>query len=139
MFNITVNNISFILWWSVLLVKQEYPKKPTDLLQLDDKFYHIKLYSLPCCYRSLLSTYKVNHFKCQYDVQNLFYSSINWNKCLFQVSSIFILKIDLANTCIRYLDEATDYCCCILCICYFLVISHTLIIFLIWLLLLYHT
>ena len=45
-FNATFNNISVILWWSVLLVEETgVPgKKPTDLPQVTDKFYHIMLY-----------------------------------------------------------------------------------------------
>jgi hypothetical protein len=45
-FNATFNNISVILWWSVLLVEETgVPgKKPTDLPQVADKFYHIMLY-----------------------------------------------------------------------------------------------
>jgi hypothetical protein len=37
-FNATFNNISVVLWWSVLLV--EYPEKTTDLLQVADKLSH---------------------------------------------------------------------------------------------------
>jgi len=44
-FNTTLNNISVISWWSVLLVEEtEYQKKTTDLLQLTDELYHIILY-----------------------------------------------------------------------------------------------
>jgi hypothetical protein len=40
----TFNNISTILWWSVLLVDEiEYPEKITDLLQVIAKLYHIVL------------------------------------------------------------------------------------------------
>jgi len=39
MFNATFNNISVILWLSVLLVK-----KTTDLQRVADKLYHIVLY-----------------------------------------------------------------------------------------------
>ena len=38
-FNATLNNISVISWWSVLLVEEtEYPEKTTDLPQVTDKF-----------------------------------------------------------------------------------------------------
>ena len=43
-FNATFNNISAILWWSVLLWslrKPKYPEKTSDLQQVTDKMYHV--------------------------------------------------------------------------------------------------
>jgi len=45
MFDAIFNNISVISWRSVLLLEeQEYREKTTDLPQVTDKLYHIKLY-----------------------------------------------------------------------------------------------
>ena len=46
MFNATFNNISVILWQTVLLVEETgvSGKKPTDLSQVTEKLYHIMLY-----------------------------------------------------------------------------------------------
>jgi hypothetical protein len=46
-FNATFNNISVIMWQSVLLVeKPEYQEKTTDLSPVFDKLYHIMLYQV---------------------------------------------------------------------------------------------
>ena len=53
--NVTFNNISVIMWWSVLLVeKQEDPEKTSDLPQVTDKLYHLM-------YRVCASPYDHNH------------------------------------------------------------------------------
>ena len=46
-FNATFNNISVILWRSVLLVDEpEYQEKTTDLSQVTDELDHIMLYRI---------------------------------------------------------------------------------------------
>jgi hypothetical protein len=43
-FNATFNNLSVISWQSVLLVEETEIGEKTDLPQVTDKLYHIKLY-----------------------------------------------------------------------------------------------
>jgi hypothetical protein len=46
-FNATFNNISVILWRSVLLVEETaVPEKSNDLPQVTDKFYNIMLHRI---------------------------------------------------------------------------------------------
>jgi hypothetical protein len=54
-FNATSNNISVILWWSVLLVE-----KTTDLLQVTDKLDHLMLYQV----RLTMSTIQIHNVSC---------------------------------------------------------------------------
>jgi hypothetical protein len=43
-FNTTFNNISVIAWWSVLFVeKTGVPGETTDLSQVTDKLYYVRL------------------------------------------------------------------------------------------------
>ena len=45
MFNATFKSISVISWWSVLLVEEtEFPKKTSDLSQVNEKLYYLMLY-----------------------------------------------------------------------------------------------
>jgi hypothetical protein len=47
-FNVTFNNISVISWQSVLLVEETGgAEKTTDLRQVTDNLYHIRLYTSP--------------------------------------------------------------------------------------------
>ena len=45
MFNATVNNISVISWWSVLVMEETgVPRESHCPFQVTDKFYHIMLH-----------------------------------------------------------------------------------------------
>ena len=44
--NASFNNISVILWWSVLLVEETGVPRETDLPQVTDKLYHIDVYRI---------------------------------------------------------------------------------------------
>jgi hypothetical protein len=45
-FEPTLNNISVISWWSILLVEEMYTEKTTHLSQVTDKHYTIMLYQV---------------------------------------------------------------------------------------------
>ena len=64
-FNATFNNISVILWRSVLLVEEtEVPGKNTDLPQVTDKLYHTMLYRV---YSSFIRTLNFSGYRqCMY-------------------------------------------------------------------------
>jgi hypothetical protein len=58
LFNATFNNISVISWWSVLLVdKQEYQEKTTDLPQVTDKLYTGVTWRKPLTCRKSLTNF----------------------------------------------------------------------------------
>ena len=54
-FNATSNNISVILWWSVLLVEET-----TDLLQVTGKLDHLMLYQV----RLTMNTIQIHNVSC---------------------------------------------------------------------------